>query len=75
MDGRIRRFQQWEGHRVSLALADGTRIDDCELVSVGRHGVRSIWVYSNGIDVLVPHADVVDMWEVLPDAGRRRLAS
>jgi hypothetical protein len=75
MDGFIRRFRQWEGHRVSLALVDGRRIDDCELVSVGRHGVRSVWVFSNGVDVLVAHADVIDMWEVVPAAGRDRLAS
>jgi hypothetical protein len=30
----------FEGRRVSVALVDGSRIDDCELVSVGHHGVQ-----------------------------------
>lgn len=54
-----------EGRRVGVALADGSRIDDCELVSAGRHGHPSLWLYTNGGDAFVPLADVTDVWEVL----------
>jgi hypothetical protein len=52
-----------EGRHVSVALKDGSRIDDCELVSIGRKGVTKLWVYTDGEDVFVPRRDVVDMWE------------
>jgi hypothetical protein len=52
-----------EGLRVSVALADGSRIDDCQLVSAGRGGQRTVWVHSNGIDVFVQRADLLDVWE------------
>jgi hypothetical protein len=55
-----------EGRRVSLALADGSRLDDCELVSAGRHRVGSLWLFSNGSDRFVPVDDVVDLWEPSP---------
>ena len=55
-----------EGQRVSVALADGSRIDDCELVSGGRHGTHSLWLYSNGADTFVALGHVTDLWESLP---------
>jgi hypothetical protein len=58
-----------EGHRVSVALADGSRIDDCELVSAARHGVQSLWLYTNGGDAFVPLVEVTDVWEVAPPRG------
>lgn len=58
-----------EGHRVSVALTDGSRIDDCELVSGSRHGVQSLWLYSNGADTFVALGHVTDVWEV-PPPGR-----
>jgi hypothetical protein len=53
-----------EGRRVSVALADGSRIDDCELVS--GHGAHSLWLYSNGADTFVALGHVTDLWEALP---------
>ena len=53
-----------EGRRVSLALRGGTRLDDCQLVSVARRGVESVWLYFNGDDVFVPLPQVADLWEV-----------
>jgi hypothetical protein len=53
-----------EGFRVSIALVDGTRIDDCELVSAGRPGATSLWLYTNGADTFVALADVAALWEV-----------
>jgi hypothetical protein len=51
-----------EGRRVSLALADGSRIDDCELVSAG-HGAGTLWLFVNGDDVFVAVDDITDAWE------------
>jgi hypothetical protein len=61
----------FEGRRVSVALVDGSRIDDCELVSVGHHGVQNLWLYTNGADTFVPLVDVTDLWEILPPGPGR----
>ena len=60
---RIRALRVLEGHRVSLALRGGRRLDDCELVSVGRAARRTLWIYTNGADAFVPVEDVMDVWE------------
>ena len=56
-------LQQWEGRQVSVALADGSRIDDCQLVSAGRNGTASLWLFTNGSDLFVALADVTALWE------------
>lgn len=61
-----RKFRPLEGHHVSVALRDGSRIDDCQLVSAGRNGATTIWLFSNHADVFVPLQDVVDLWEPAP---------
>jgi len=53
-----------EGHHVSVALADGSRLDDCELVSAGRHKVDSVWLYADGTDTIVPLVEVTGVWAV-----------
>jgi hypothetical protein len=55
-----------EGRRVGVALLDGSRLDDCELVSAGHAGDQSLWLYSNGADANVAILDVIDVWEVRP---------
>jgi hypothetical protein len=62
-----------EGRQVSLALRDGSRIDDCHLVSAGRSGVRSVWIFTQGLDVFLPWNDLIDVWEMQP-AGDRQAA-
>jgi hypothetical protein len=57
-------LKELEGHRVNLALADGSRIDDCELVSVGGGRRGHLWVHANGSDAFVPMSNVSDVWEV-----------
>lgn len=61
---RIAQFTHLEGCRVSLALRDGSRLDDCQLVSTGRNRTGSLWVFSNGADTFVPVDSVMDLWEV-----------
>jgi hypothetical protein len=70
---KIPRLRALEGRQVSLALTDGSRIDDAQLVSAGRNGLRTIWVFTNGIDAFLPLIDVVDVWE--PVAGTRGRAA
>jgi hypothetical protein len=61
---RIAQFTHLEGCRVSLALRDGSRLDDCQLVSTGHNRAGSVWLFSNGADTFVPVDSVVDLWEV-----------
>ena len=57
-------LRQWEGRQVSVALADGSRIDDCQLVSAGRCGAGTLWLFTNGADLFVSIDDVTAVWEV-----------
>lgn len=57
------RLRSLEGRHVSLALAGGARIDDCQLISAGRPGTSTVWVFASGADTFVPMADVLDVWE------------
>ena len=51
-----------EGRRVTVALADGSRIDDCELVSAGRHS-DNVWLFAGGVDTFVSVHDIIEFWE------------
>jgi hypothetical protein len=55
-----------EGREVSIALADGSRLDAVTLVSAGRGRTPTVWVYAGGIDVFVPRPNVIDAWESPP---------
>ena len=57
---RLQDLIRLEGRTVGIALADGSRIDDCELVFAGRDRV---WVYDNGVDTFVALPAVRDFWE------------
>lgn len=52
-----------EGQQVSVALDDGSRIDDCQLVSFGRQNVATVWLVADGADLFIPVDRVVDIWE------------
>jgi hypothetical protein len=49
-----------EGRQVGIALYDGSRIDDCQLVFAGR---QSLWVFVNGEDSFLDLTQVTDFWE------------
>jgi hypothetical protein len=55
---------------VSLSLVNGSRIDDCQMVSAASGPTENIWVFSNGADRFVALSEVVDCWEVSPPGGR-----
>jgi hypothetical protein len=59
----LRSFRHLEGRHVSVSLGDGSRLDDCELVSAGRGLNASIWLHDGADDRIVAAADVVDLWE------------
>lgn len=61
--GQLAGLRAFEGQRVCVALADGSRLDDCELVSAGRHSQRSVWLFTNGVDCFIPVGGIVDLWE------------
>jgi hypothetical protein len=60
---QIQRLRALEGRRVGLAVRGGGHIDDGQLVSAGRHGVRTVWMFVDGVDTFVPVDDVIDLWE------------
>ena len=53
-----------EGRRVGISLSDGSRIDDCDLVSAGRDRLSKIWLFADGSDAFVRGEDIVDVWEL-----------
>jgi hypothetical protein len=55
-------LRSYEGRRVSLALADGSRLDDCLLVSVGRGNAESAWLAAADHDLFVPWHEVLEVW-------------
>ena len=63
---RIPEWQLLESRQVCLALDGGERIDNCQLVSTGRRGVDTLWIFTNGSDRFIPLAQVVDLWEAAP---------
>ncbi|MGH9035420.1 MAG: hypothetical protein ACRD0O_06620 [Acidimicrobiia bacterium] len=56
-------LQVLEGQQVSVALRNGSRIDDCQLVSAGRATTSTLWLFTNGADLFVSLGDVIDVWE------------
>ncbi len=59
----LRSFRHLEGHHVCVALCDGSRLDDCELVSAGRGTAATLWLHDGQDDRMVRADDVVDLWE------------
>jgi hypothetical protein len=47
---------------VSLALGDGSRIDDCQLVSAPRGQSDRVWVCAGGRDLFVNLTDIADVF-------------
>ncbi len=64
MDSLRGRLAALVGRGVSLTLVDGTRLDDCQLVSQPRvRGVGTAWIVHSGDDVFVPVEAIADVWE------------
>jgi hypothetical protein len=67
----VAKLVRLEGRRVSVAFSDGSRLDDCELVSTGHHSAETLWFYANGTDVFADAENVIDIWEVGPPRPQR----
>ena len=61
-------LRRLEGVGVHIALTDGSRLDDVNLVSTRG---RKLWIYDGGEDIFVPLTDVIDFW---PADGARSAA-
>jgi hypothetical protein len=60
---RQRSFRSMEGHHVFISLADGSRLDDVELVSAGHGRAATLWISDGETDSMIKASDVVDLWE------------
>ncbi len=56
-------FGSGRGVRSASRLTDGSRIDDCQLVSAGRNGAATLWLFTNGADRFVALAEVTAVWD------------
>lgn len=64
MDSLRGRLAALVGRGVSLALVDGTRLDDCRLISQPRaRRVGTAWIVHGDDDVFVPVDAIADVWE------------
>jgi hypothetical protein len=59
----LRSLRHLEGRHVAVALSDGSRLDDCELVSAARRGSATLWLVDGSDDRFVPVDDVIEVWE------------
>ena len=71
MTGGSSELRALEGHRVSVCLVDGSRIEDCELVSVGRGRTETLWILTRDGDAFVGLADVDDLRAFTPEGLSR----
>lgn len=67
-------LRELEGREVSLALADGSRLDCVMLISAGRGRTPTVWLFANGIDVFLPRQSIIAAWEARPAGAARRTA-
>jgi hypothetical protein len=52
-----------EGRTVTVALANGNRIDGCQLVACPRPGIDTLWVFAAGADLFLPPSAVLAVYE------------
>ncbi|HEX4865735.1 MAG TPA: hypothetical protein VFV02_16820 [Acidimicrobiales bacterium] len=54
-------IREVEGRQVDVTLADGARLEDCRVVSVGRLWVRSVWLFKGETDLIVGSDEIADI--------------
>jgi len=60
-----------EGRLVSVVLDDGSRLEDCVVVSAGHRGIANVWLHAGGIDVFVPLSRIALLQLARPDSDWR----
>ena len=70
----LRSFRHLEGHHVSVSLGDGSRLDDCELVSAGRGHNATLWLHDGQDELRKDNAaleqEKVHLWETMQRLGQ-----
>jgi hypothetical protein len=56
-----RELRAAEGQRVTVALTDGSLLDDCVVVSAGRLWARSVWLVKGDTDVFSTPEEIADI--------------
>jgi len=51
-----------DGRQVNVALRDGTRIDDCQLIAIRRGGIDILWLFADGEDHFIACDNVLGLW-------------
>ena len=60
-----------EGRQVNVALRNGSRIDDSQLVSAGRNRAGTLWLFTHRGDTFIAFEDLIDVWEApSPSSGK-----
>jgi hypothetical protein len=65
----IKKLRSLEGQPVAVLLADGSQIDDCQLVSVTGGSEGSVWLLDDDVDVLIPLVEGADLIPLAAIAG------
>jgi hypothetical protein len=58
----LHQVRRLEGRHVIVALANGSTVGDCTLVSAGSGRTTSLWLFYNGDDLFVPFSDIVKVF-------------
>ena len=66
---RLRELAALQGRQVSVALRNGDRIDDAQLVSADRICATTVWLFTNGADRFIAVEDLIEVWEAQPAGG------
>ncbi len=56
-------LRRLEGRHVGVQLSDGSRIDDCQLVSAARRGSATLWLVVDDDDRMLTLDEVAELWE------------
>jgi hypothetical protein len=62
-NNRQSKLRSLQGRRVTLALRNGTRIDEAQLVSAGSGEAQYLWLFENRADRFVPLDEVRELWD------------
>ena len=60
---RLGALNALEGRQVSVALRNGQRIDDSQLVSAGRNRAGTLWLFTHRGDTFIAVEDLIVVWE------------